>query len=54
MNAPCVWFSTTGVGTDRAGKAVMSISAKIGCVPQTLNNRVKNAEVNNAKRPAVF
>ena len=34
-------------------QAAMSISAKIGCVPQTLNDWVKKAEVNNGKRPGV-
>jgi len=31
----------------------MSISAKIGCAPQTLNNWVKKAEVDSGKRPGV-
>jgi transposase-like protein len=34
-------------------QAVMSISAKIGCAPQTLNDWVKKAEVNSGKRPGV-
>lgn len=34
-------------------QAVMSIAAKIGCTPQTLNDWVKKAEVNNGKRPGV-
>ena len=34
-------------------QAVMSISAKIGCVPQTLNDWVKKAEVNNGKPSGV-
>ena len=33
------------------GQAVMSISAKIGCAPQTLNDWVKKAEVDSGKRP---
>ena len=31
-------------------QAVMSISAKIGCAPQTLNEWVKKAEVDSGKR----
>ena len=34
-------------------QAVMSISAKIGCGPQTLNDWVKKAEVDRSKRPGV-
>lgn len=34
-------------------QAVMSISAKIGCAPQTLNDWVKKAEVDSGKRPGV-
>jgi transposase len=34
-------------------QAVMSISAKIGCAPQTLNDWVKKAEVVSGKRPGV-
>ena len=34
-------------------QAVMSIAAKIGCTPQTLNDWVKKAEVNLGKRPGV-
>ena len=33
--------------------AVVSISEKIGCVPQTLHEWVKKAEVNNGKRAGV-
>lgn len=32
-------------------QAVMSISAKIGCAPQTLNDWVKKAEVDSGQRP---
>ena len=32
-------------------QAVMSISAKIGCTPQTLNDWVKKAEVDSGQRP---
>ncbi len=35
-------------------QAVMSISAKIGFAPQTLNDWVKKAEVDSGKRPGVF
>ena len=35
-------------------QAVMSISAKIGCAPQTLNDWGKKAEVDNGKRPGVL
>ena len=35
------------------GQAVMSISAKIGCAPQTLNDWVKKAEVDSGKRPGI-
>jgi len=34
-------------------QAVMSIAAKIGCVPQTLNDWVKKSEVDSGKRPGV-
>ena len=34
-------------------QGVLSISAKIGCAPQTLNDWVKKAEVDNGKRPGV-
>jgi transposase len=34
-------------------QAVLSISAKIGCAPQTLNDWVNKAEVNSGKRAGV-
>ena len=34
-------------------QAVMSIAAKIGCTPQTLNDWVKKAEVDSGKRGGV-
>ena len=34
-------------------QAVMSISSKIGCAPQTLNDWVKKAEVDTGKLPGV-
>ena len=34
-------------------QAVMSISAKIGCTPQTLNDWVKKTEVDSSKRAGV-
>lgn len=34
-------------------QAVISISAKIGCAPQTLNDWLKKAEVDSGKRPGV-
>ncbi|ARE84392.1 insertion element uncharacterized 12.0 kDa protein [Roseovarius mucosus] len=34
-------------------QAIMSIAAKIGCAPQTLNDWVKKAEVNVGKRAGV-
>jgi transposase len=34
-------------------QAVMSISAKIGCAPQTLNEWVKKAKVNSGKRAGI-
>ena len=34
-------------------QAVMSISAKIGCTPQTLNDWVKKAKVDSGKRAGV-
>lgn len=34
-------------------QAIMSIAAKIGCAPQTLNAWVKKAEVNGGKRAGV-
>ena len=33
--------------------AIGSIAGKIGCVPQTLNDWVKKAEINAGKRPGV-
>ena len=33
--------------------AIMSIAAKIGCVPQTLNEWVKKAEVESGRKPGV-
>ena len=34
-------------------QAIVSISAKIGCAPQTLNEWVKKAEVDNGRRAGV-
>ena len=34
-------------------QAVMSIAAKIGCAPQTLNDWVKKAEVDSGKHPGI-
>jgi transposase-like protein len=34
-------------------QAVMSIAAKIGCTPQTLNEWVKKAEVDSGKRAGI-
>lgn len=34
-------------------RAVMSIAAKIGCTPQTLNDWVKKAEVDSGKRAGI-
>ena len=34
-------------------QAIMSIAAKIGCAPQTLNDGVKKAEVDSGKRAGV-
>lgn len=34
-------------------QAVVSISAKIGCAPQTLNEWVKRSEVDSGQRPGV-
>ena len=34
-------------------QAVVSIAAKIGCTPQTLNEWVKKAEVDSGRRPGV-
>jgi transposase-like protein len=34
-------------------QAVMSIAAKIGCTPQTLNDWVKKAEVNSGRRAGI-
>ncbi|CAM5491804.1 IS3 family transposase IS868 [Aquamicrobium terrae] len=45
-------FDNEGQHTSR-WQAVMSISAKIGCTPQTLNDWVKKAEVNSGKRAGV-
>lgn len=45
-------FDNEGQHTSR-WQAVMSISAKIGCTPQTLNDWVKKAEVDSGKRAGV-
>ncbi len=34
-------------------QVVLSISSKIGCAPQTPNDWVNKAEVNNGKRPGI-
>ena len=34
-------------------QAVVSISAKIGCAPQTLNEWVKRSEVDSGQRPGI-
>ena len=34
-------------------QAVMSIAAKIGCTPQTLNDWVKKAEINSGQRAGI-
>ena len=34
-------------------KAVMSIAAKIGCTPQTLNDWVKKAEIDSGQRAGI-
>lgn len=34
-------------------QAVMSIAAKIGCTPQTLNDWVKKADVDSGRRPGI-
>jgi transposase-like protein len=34
-------------------QAVISIAAKIGCTPQTLNDWVKKAEVNSGRRAGI-
>ncbi len=34
-------------------QAVMSMSAKIGCAPQTLNERAKRAELDSGKRAGI-
>ena len=38
---------------DSRWSAIMSISAKIGCAPQTLNEWVKKAEVDRGERAGV-
>jgi transposase len=44
---PCGWFWTIEASMSR-WQAIMSIAAKIGCAPQTLNEWVKKAEVDAA------
>jgi transposase len=34
-------------------QAVMSIDAKIGCAPQTVNGRVRKPEIDSDKRPGI-
>lgn len=45
-------FDNEGQHTSR-WQAVMSISAKIGCTPQTLNDWVKKAEVDSGRRAGI-
>jgi transposase len=66
VTVPCGWSSVEAIEAPlvraqwlREGQhgsrwqAVTSISAKIGCAPQTLNDWVKKAEVDRGKRPGV-
>ncbi len=49
-------IDSSGTPNGRHGarwQAVLSISSKIGCAPQTPNDWVKKAEVNGGKRPGV-
>ena len=41
------------VSMDRAGKAVVSIAAKIGCSANTLHEWVKKAEVDSGQRAGI-
>jgi len=44
------WFRITRSITRHGGAAVVSIAPKIGCVPRTLHEWVKKAEVDSGKR----
>jgi transposase-like protein len=50
-----VWYrarvSSSFMGGMAGGGQVKSIAPKIGCVPQTLNDWVKKAEVDSGQRP---
>ncbi|RDC67738.1 hypothetical protein DLJ49_20775 [Rhodovulum sp. 12E13] len=46
---PCLWFSTARASA-APRQAVISIATKIGCSANTLNDRVKNAEVDSGRR----
>jgi transposase len=57
--APEVRGRTVGMVPDHEGDhpsrwaSIVSIAAKIGCVPQALHEGVKNAEVDSGKRAGV-
>lgn len=57
--SPEVHERAVRLGLDNEGQrgsrwqAVMSLSAKIGCAPQTLNDPVKKAGVDSDKRPGL-
>ncbi|MCK1665849.1 hypothetical protein IVA91_12570 [Bradyrhizobium sp. 153] len=48
---PCgpAYFWITPASIRRAGAAVTSITAKIDCIPQTLQDRVKNVEIDSGQ-----
>ena len=54
VRAPAVWmvFDNEGQHGSR-WQSVMSIAAKIGCAPQTLNDWIRKTEVDGGKRPGV-
>ncbi|MCL4069407.1 IS3 family transposase [Pseudomonas sp. GX19020] len=57
--SPEVRARSVRMGLDNEGQhgsrwqSVMSIAAKIGCAPQTLNERVKKAEIDSGKRAGI-
>ncbi len=52
VKARCAW-STMRVSMGGRWQAGVSISAQIGCTPQTLNDLAKTAEVDSGRRAGI-